>query len=162
VDAQEVHIKLIPLIIERVHNQILQNQIQQQTLDLVVKMTQDVQNLILNTEELITNLTNKTNIAQQLEDRELELQILSNLEEFRCELSEQHDCRNQLIQIFQAVNSNQFFTRFDNILQHQLGDIEKRLIILYFVDYVLVSQKFETNIRYKTNIFDELNYSLNG
>ena len=125
-------------------------------------MTQDVQNLILNTEEMITRLKNKINIAQQLEDRELELHILSRLDEFQCELKEQHTCRERLVHIFQTVNSTQFFTRFNDILQHQLGVIEKRLIILYFVDCVLISKEFEPNIRYKNYIFDEFICSLNG
>lgn len=162
VEAKEVHDKLIPLIFKQVHNQTLRDQIQQSTINLVVRMTQDVQNLILNTEEMITRLKNKINIAQQLEDRELELHILSRLDEFQCELKEQHTCRERLVHIFQTVNSTQFFTRFNDILQHQLGVIEKRLIILYFVDCVLISKEFEPNIRYKNYIFDEFICSLNG
>ena len=97
-----------------------------------------------------------------MEDRELELLISSSLEKRQREFNHQIDCKNNLFEIYDAVISNEYFTRFGQILQHQLGDIEKRLIILYFVDSVLVSQELETAVRYKRNIFDEIASGLNG
>lgn len=162
VDAQEAHVTLIPLILEQVHHKISKEQLQEKTLKYVEQMAKDIENLILKTEEEIALLIDKTNVAKQMEDRELELLISSSLEKRQRELNHQIDCTNNLFEIYDAVISNEYFTRFDQILQHQLGDIEKRLIILYFVDSVLVSQELETAVRYKRNIFDEIASVLNG
>ncbi|MFJ7735610.1 recombinase family protein [Lysinibacillus sp. NPDC097287] len=155
VAATEVHENLMPLILDYIHRLVLQQDFKQQTLDFLMRMNKDVEVQVLNIEKKISNLTQKTKIAQELNDRELELEILSFLEQYHCELSNLHSVRVNLTKTHQAVVSNHFFSRFHNTLTHNMGGIETRLIILYFVDYIQLSSEFKTKIQYKMNIFDE-------
>ncbi|MBG9754286.1 recombinase family protein [Lysinibacillus sphaericus] len=160
--ADEVHEILMPSILEQVHSLAMLKNTQQQTLEYLTQMQGNVEEQILNTENLIDNLMQKTILAEQLGDRELELAIFSCLGNYQDRLIELQRCRDNLMKTYQSVESNYFSSLFQNILTHQLNMTEKRLIILYFVDFVLLSAEFKTTIHFKTNIFDEYLSSVNG
>lgn len=155
VDAKEVHELLFPLILEEVHNLTLSEDIKSKTLVSITQLQEGVVEQILNIENLIDNLTQKRVVAEQLSDRELELAIISLLEQYQNQLNDLRSCQESLEKTFYSVDSNYFFSRFQKILIRQLEVTEQRLLILYFVDFILLSDEFKTKIYYKTNIFDE-------
>ncbi|WP_025118637.1 recombinase family protein [Bacillus sp. H1m] len=161
-NSHDVHEKLIPLILERVHQVVSTDEIKENTLKFLNQMIGNLDKLIISKEKLITTLFEKITIAKEINDRELELQILSVIEQHQHSLDEKKGCREHLLKSYETVESNEFFSRFQTILNHQLSTTEKRLIILYFVDYIFVSSESSTNILYKTNIFEELATSSNG
>lgn len=156
VDAQEVHQAFLPLILKRVHSLVSQDRIKQQTLGFLARMTNRLHDLIKDEETKIDTFQHHKKVSQELEDRELELRIEELIHFHQQSLKDQHHCLKQVMQLFKAVESNYFFSRFQNIVQYDLGEIEKRLIILYFVDCIVLSAENTTNIHYKTNVFDEL------
>ncbi|KAA0761725.1 recombinase family protein [Bacillus sp. TE8-1] len=161
-DSHDVHEKLIPLILDRVHQLVSTDEIKESTLEFLNQMIRNLDTLIPSKEKLITNLFEKIAIAREINDRELELKISSVIEQHKHSLTELKNCREHLLKSYETVKSNQFFSRFQTILNHQLSTTEKRLIILYFVDYIFASPESRTNILYKTNIFEELAILSNG
>ncbi|MBD3108057.1 recombinase family protein [Bacillus sp. AGMB 02131] len=162
VSATELHERFLPMILDRVGKLVVKKQINEETKELLHHMIYDVSEMIIETENRIENLTKKLVLAKDLEDRELELQILSSIEHYREKLNEQQCCIENLNETLKAIESNQFFSRFHLILHQQLDLVEKRLIILYFVDQILLSPKRESHINYKTNIFSEFVPAING
>jgi site-specific DNA recombinase len=156
VNAQDVHEKLVPLILNHVHQFISSDQAKQQTLEFLQQMEGNVKELVLKTESVIQNLTPKKEMAKKMTDRELELQINSSLQHHQDLLIDYQNCLVNLIKTYKAVESDQYFPRFNDILDCNLGTNEKRLILLYFVDFILLSTDQQPYIQYKTNIFDEL------
>lgn len=105
---------------------------------------------------LLQKLEEKLKIARDLKDRELELKILEFIQQHKISLNEYTICQKNLKTTYQLVEKDQFFSRFNEILDHQLGSDEKRLIILYFVDYLILSTDQEPQLHFKSNIFSNL------
>lgn len=160
IDAEEIHKVFLPLVKERVYNLVSQDSIKRETLEFLTGMTTNLQRLFNETTEKIAILTQQKQLAQELEDRELELYIEDLINHHQKVLKNQQNCLENVVKTSQAVDDGLFFSRFENLFYYELGEIEKRLIILYFVDYVSVTPDSKKNIYFKANIFDELTYSL--
>jgi site-specific DNA recombinase len=162
VNTNEVHEKLIPLMLKRVYELVSSTEIQQQSKDFVLQM-------ILETVEQIESLENKIGIfsrkllqAKELNDRLLEGQIFSAIKHYKQSLDELNSCHASLLRLNDSLKSDQFFSRFEDVLKYDLGDIEKRLIILYFIDSVILATDQQPNIQFKSNIFGDFLISKNG
>ncbi|MHA6261151.1 recombinase family protein [Sporosarcina sp. CAU 1771] len=152
----EAHEKIVPMIMKRVHQLISKQQMKEHTLEFLNQTNNIVDQLIPKTERSIVNLVAKLKLARDIDDRELELSVSTILESHKKLLSDYNHCKGKISTSVQAVESDIYITRFRDILKFQLGTNEKRLIILYFIDYILISPRQQTDIRYKTNIFDDL------
>jgi site-specific DNA recombinase len=156
VDIQEVHKRFIPEILNRVKKLISTNQIISKTLAFINEMSMEVEQSIESKNHLLHKLEEKLKIAKNLEDRELELKILDFIQLHKDSLKEYTICKENLKITYRLVETNQFFSRFNEILDYQLGPDEKRLIILYFVDCLILSTDQEPQIYFKSNIFSNL------
>lgn len=161
VPSKQVHAKYIPEILKHVKQLASNNDSLHQTLKYIDEMTNDVENLIFTTEDTLLKLNDKHHLAKSMNDRELEIHILKLTQKYKHSLSEYIDCQKRLIDLYQLVESSQFFSRFNEILNCQLGINEKRLLILYFVDSLMMGIDRESYIRFKSNIFSELSQKFN-
>ncbi|MGD6779978.1 recombinase family protein [Sutcliffiella horikoshii] len=157
IDMNEVHNRFIPKILERVKELISTVQLIPKTLTSIDEMSKGVKQSIESQQKTLIVLEEKLMIARNLEDRELELKIVEFIQQHNETLKEYVRCQGNLNKTHQLVKSNQFFPRFDEILDHQLGLDEKRLIILYFVECCIVSTDQQPELLFKTNIFSDLN-----
>ncbi|MGG0789873.1 recombinase family protein [Peribacillus simplex] len=162
VNTEEVHEKLFPNILKRVQQLISTEQTKLQTIQYLNQMTNTIEELISKVGNMIEVFTKKLTIAKENCDRELELQIAEFLESHRHTLRQYLECLEYINESYQSVMSDQFFTHFSDILLYQLGDSEKRLILLYFVDYILLSPEYQTQIQFKTDIFNDFLPFSNG
>ncbi|WP_099364504.1 recombinase family protein [Fredinandcohnia onubensis] len=156
VDIKEVHNRFIPEILNRVMELISTKQIVPKTLTFINEMLIEVEQSIESKNKLLQKLEEKLIIARDLEDRELELKILEFIQQYKDSLREYTICKENLKTTYKLVEMDQFFSRFNEILDHQLGLDEKRLIILYFVDYLVFSADQEPQLHLKSNIFSDL------
>lgn len=104
----------------------------------------------------IQTLEAKLNSARDIQDRELEIKILEFIQQHKDSINEYSICKENLRTAYHLVDTGQFFSRFNEILDHQLGLDEHRLIVLYFVDYLMLSMNRESKLYFKTNIFSDL------
>jgi hypothetical protein len=160
VDIKEVHNRFIPEILNRVKELISTDQIIPKTLAFINNMSQETEHSIVAMNHLLQKLEEKLKIAEELKDRELELKILDFIQQHKNSLMEFTICNENLKTTYQLVETDQFFSRFNEVLDHQLGTDEKRLIILYFVDCLILSTDQEPQIHYKSNIFSNLIHPL--
>jgi len=153
INTQEVHHRLIPEVLMRVKELISSNQVVPKTLADIKEKIRDVDQCIETEISLLGKFEERLKVAIELKDRELQLKILELIQHHKDSLSKYTICKDDLITIYQLVKTDQFFPRFNDILDYQLGTDEKRLVILYFVDYVFFSIDQEPIIQYKINIF---------
>ncbi|MRX73647.1 hypothetical protein GJU40_16010 [Bacillus lacus] len=159
VAIEEVHNRFIPKILNRVKELISTVPIVPKTLAAINEMSIQVKQSVESKQKIIKILEGKLNTARDLEDRELELKILEFIQHHNESLKDFANCQENLRRIHQLVESDQFFPRFDEILNHQLGLDEVRLIILYFVECLIVSTEQQPQLLFKSNIFSDLNIS---
>ncbi|MGO5010643.1 recombinase family protein [Niallia sp. Sow4_A1] len=162
VGTQDLHDKFIPKILNRVKNSISTTQIKPKTLAFIEEMSEAVESTIDSNQNLLQKLEEKLMLARNLEDRELELKIMEFIKQHKYSLKEYTSCLETLERNYQLVEMDQFFPRFNEILDHRLGSDEKRLIILYFVDCLVLSTDKEAELHFKQNIFSDLIDSLSG
>ncbi|MED3564070.1 hypothetical protein, partial [Bacillus xiapuensis] len=158
--TQEVHNRFIPEILNRVKELISINQTVPKTLAFINEMSNDVEQSIQTKNHLLLKLEEKLKIARDLKDRELELKILDFIQQHKDSLKEYTACKESLKATYQLVENDHFFSRFNEVLEYQLGTDEKRLIILYFVDCLILSTDQEPQLHYKSNIFSNLIHPL--
>jgi site-specific DNA recombinase len=156
VNAHELHELFSPLISKYIKDLITNDQTKVKTLESIERMiNKTLENIQFESNSLI-ELEKKLRIAKELKDRELELKILEFIQHYQDSKKELEVCKDNLNTTYQLVDSGQFFPRFDDILDHQLGLEEKRLLTLYFVEELIVSTDQEPHILFKSNIFSEM------
>lgn len=161
-DIDEVHDKFVPLVLKHIKELISSKWIIPNTLTLINDMCKNIEQSIETKNQLIKKLEEKLKIAQSLKDRELEVKVIEFLQQHKVSLKEFSTCKENLKTSYQLVKNDQFFSRFDEILEHQLGQSEIRLVILYFVDYLILSDQSEPGLIFKSNIFSDLVNSITG
>ncbi|MCG3056954.1 hypothetical protein KZ287_32835, partial [Escherichia coli] len=77
---------------ERVYNLVSQDSIKRETLEFLTGMTTNLQHLFNETTEKIAILTQQKQLAQELEDRELELYIEDLINHHQKVLKNQQNC----------------------------------------------------------------------
>ncbi|WHX25033.1 hypothetical protein QNH47_12735 [Virgibacillus halodenitrificans] len=108
---------------------------------------------IINVEKQLDNLASKGCIAKEHGDREYE-QVLEVFQTKLLEtLTELVTSQGVLQELFEAVHSDLFFSRFNSLLKSELGTTETRLLLLYFVDKILVSSENPIKIMFKESPF---------
>lgn len=157
VDALDVHKKLIPEVLRKVQNLVKSNQTKSHSLNYLSQMKNETEREIQQTNEILDNLSKKLAFSREINDRELKLQIVSLVDQNKNSLDDYLRCKDRLKKIILGIESDQFFTRFSDILKYKLGLTEKRLILLYFVDFVYISSNQNTYVQYKENYFEDLN-----
>ncbi|PGS49901.1 recombinase family protein [Bacillus sp. AFS041924] len=156
VDIKEVHNRFIPQILNRVKEIVTTNQIIPITLSYINEMSKGVEQSIELKICRIQTLEARLNSAKDIQDRELEIKILEFIQQHKDSLNEYSICKENLSTAYHLVETGQFFSRFNEILDHQLGLDEQRLIVLYFVDYLMLSMNRESKLYFKSNIFSDL------
>ena len=156
-DITDVHDSLSPKIFKYVQDLAASENAKLSAIEYLYKIEQAIQKNIINIEERIDNLLAKGSIAKEQDDREFELVFQAvqsrQLNSLKTLLNSQHI----LEELYEAVHSDLFFDRFKQILDAQLGEAEKRLIILYFVNKVLVSPDVPLQVVYRENAFESFN-----
>ena len=153
-EIHDIHENLMPKILKRVHDLVLSEDIKASTIEYLNTIEEFLNVNISSIKERIDIYSAKGCIAIEQGDRELELmakklqsQVLSSLHSFQ-------ESQRILAELIETAQSDLFFDRFKQILQLQLGGSEKRLIILYFVDKVLVSPEQPLQVLYRQNVFE--------
>lgn len=108
------------------------------------------------TNDTLEKLSHRLAFAGEINDRDLELNIVSLVNQYKDNLDEYNQGKDNLNKIKLGVKADQFFPRFSDILKYQLGLEEQRLIILYFLDYVSISANQNTLVQYKTSFLEDL------
>ena len=153
-ELNEVHDILLPRIFKHVQELACSENIKSSTIDYLNKINESLEENIVNSEQSLDKLISNGSIAKEQNDRELELILQSVQFKTANSLKSLLNSRHILEDLFEAVQSNLFFDRFKQILELQLGDAEKRLICLYFVDKVLVSPEQPLQVLYQENPFE--------
>ena len=150
----EVHENLLPKILKHVQALASSENIKSSTIEYLNKIKESLEENIINSEKRLDKLISKGSIAKEHADREFELFRQSVQAQTAISLKLLLNSRIILDELYEAVESDLFFDRFKQILELQLGDSEKRLINLYFVDKVLVSPDQPFQVLYRENAFE--------
>jgi site-specific DNA recombinase len=154
VDINNIHEQLLPNVLKHVHNLASSEDIKASAIVYLNKIEQALNENITKMAERIDNYSTKGCIAKERGDRELEVMIEKLQSQTLLTLQSLQDSRQVLVGLKRTVHSDLFFDRFKQILQLQLGESEKRLIILYFVDKILVSPERPLQEMYRQNVFE--------
>jgi|GEM_PF-3512921 len=153
-DITDVHENLSPKIFKYVQDLATSENTKSSAMEYLHKVEQAIQGNMTNIEERIDNLLAKGSIAKEQDDRELELVFQDVQNRLLNSLTVLLNSQHVLEELYEAVHSDLFFDRFKQLLELQLGEAEKRLIILYFVDKVLVSPDVPLQVVYQENVFE--------
>ncbi|USY55872.1 recombinase family protein [Bacillus sp. 1780r2a1] len=159
VAIKEVHKHLVPLVFKHIQRLALSKENKKMTLATLSKIKVSLKGVIEEAKNMAHVLSKKLEQAQTLKERELELHIVDMIVHNETLASTYQQKLTALESYYLAVESDHFFTRFDNVLEHYLQPLEQRLMILYFVDFILVSTNQKPVVQYKDNIFDFLENS---
>jgi len=144
----------LPRVFKYINDLVLSNDIKSSTLEYLNQVDQALNENITNMAERIDNFSAKGCIAKERGDRELEVMIEKLQSQTLSALQSLQVSQQVLEELKRAVHSELFFDRFKQILHLQLGESEKRLIILYFVDRILVSPEQPLQEFYRQNVFE--------
>lgn len=159
VSIDKVHKRLVPLILQHIQQLTLSKENKQMTLTTLRNIEANLKEVICEAENTAHSLFKKLEQAQSIKDPELELHITDMMTKNENMLLTCQQKLTVLESYYLAVESNEFFARFDNVLEYQLDSPEHRLLILYFVECVLISTDQQPLIQYKDNIFQFLEAS---
>jgi site-specific DNA recombinase len=138
-EIADVHDNILPIILKHIVKQISSEEFKQSTIEYLEKLNRFFEKNIINTEKSIDKLISKGCIAEEKEDIEY-LYFLSSVQnQLLNTLDHLIKGQQQLYELHEVVQFDLFFSRFKQILNTELGETEKRLIVLYFVDKVLIS-----------------------
>ena len=153
-NIQDVHEQLLPRIFKYVQELTTSEDIQSSTIEYLNTMHHTIQENIIETKNHLDKLKSKGSIAIGHNDREYMLTLQDIEAQLKDKLNTLSKSQHILEELNEAVESNLFFDRFHQLLDSQLGETEKRLIILYFVDKVLISPNHPSKIVYQENVFE--------
>jgi site-specific DNA recombinase len=153
----DVHENLSPRIFKHVQDLATSENTKSSAIEYLNKIDHSIKESIINIEERLDNLLAKGSIAKEHDDREFELFFNAVQSRLLNSLKTILNSQEVLEELFEAVHSDLFFDRFKTLLESQLGEAEKRLIILYFIDKVLVSPEHPLQIVYRENAFESFN-----
>lgn len=158
IEARELELILLSDIMEKVHNLVVNRCFKSSTLEYIDQMTKETEKKLQEKDVVINTLSQKLLEAKNYDDCQLQQLILSSIERHKNEANTLKHCLTELEILSDAVSDNLFFSRFHHILTNELDCVEKRLIILYFIDFIKISKEnLKFKIRYKTNIFEDFN-----
>ncbi|WP_077210735.1 recombinase family protein [Bacillus dakarensis] len=156
-DLNEVHEDLLPKILKYVQELVSSENIKTTTTDYLHKIQVFLEENIKEIEDQLDKLISKGSIANEHNDREFALYVKTVESRLETSLESLLNSRDILEELYEAVHTNLFFDRFKQILDSELGESEKRLIILYFVDKVLVHQNRPLQPVFRENVFESFN-----
>lgn len=154
IDINDVHEKLQPRILNHIHQLYNNEETQSNTMSYLLKLDQSIKENIVKTEEHIDKIASKGSIANEQFDRELQEFIDTLNNKYIAILQDLIRSQHTVQELMEAVESGLFFERFKQVLQLQLGDAEKRLMNLYFIDQILISPDKPFQINYRNNVFE--------
>lgn len=154
IDINDIHEQLLPRVFKHINDLVLSKDIKSSTIEYLNQVDQALNENISSMAERIDNYSTKGCIAKERGDRELEVMIEKLQSQTLFTLQSLQDSRQVLEELKRAVLSDLFFDRFKQMLDTQFGDSEKRLIILYFVDKILVSPDQPAQELYRQNVFE--------
>ncbi|MFQ3544235.1 recombinase family protein [Halobacillus rhizosphaerae] len=161
-DIHTAHATLLPSILTHVQSLASSEANKTYTVTFLKDMKRITKETIANLEKNIDKLKSKGCIAKEHEDEEFQAVIHSILKDKKSDLESLENSLKALAEIQEAVHSGVFFTRFSQVLEQQLNESEKRLIILYFVELVLVLPDKAPQIVFRKNPFESIDAINNG
>lgn len=153
-DITEVHEELLPKVLKHVQELVCSEHIKTTTIESLHKTKYFLEENIENLGEQLDKLASNGSIANEHNDREFALFVEDVQSRYETSLKSLLNSRDILEELYEAVQTNEFFNRFKQILDAQLGEPEKRLIILYFIDKVIVHQDRPLQIVFRENVFE--------
>lgn len=156
-DINDLHENLSPMILKHVQNLASSETIKSSTIEYLNKIDSSMKENLIIIEKGLDNLLSKGCIAKEHDDSEFELFFNTIQSGYVSSIETLINSQGVLEELFEAVHSDLFFDRFKQILESELGEVEKRLIILYFVDKVFVSPEQPLQIVYRENAFECFN-----
>lgn len=153
-DINDVHERLLQQIFKYVQELTSSENIRVSTFEYLNSIQHSIRENITNIENSLDKLKSKGCIAKEHNDREYELTLQDVQERLENNRNELIKSQHIIEELYEAIDSNVFFDRFHQILDSQLGESEKRLIILYFVDKVLISPNHPSKVVYQENVFE--------
>lgn len=160
-EINDLHNRLIPKVLKHVQDYVSAETIKDVTLQNLQETNQIITDNINKTQITLDKLAAKGCIAKEHGDREYEKMIEKLYSKHHAALEAFRKSQDILHDLLEMVQSDMFFNRFYSILDSQLADNEKRLIILYFVDTVLSSTDEPLKVLYH-NVFDSFDFASNG
>ncbi|WP_430489147.1 recombinase family protein [Rossellomorea marisflavi] len=161
IDIVSLHNEYIPIILKHVQNLVSSTKLKPFTLNLIEQSISKIKADIDKKEQLIQTLLLKQKNAEGLDDKEIQQRIREFINDHSYELNQYKTTLENQCKAYQLVQSGQFFESFAKIAEQQLGNEEKRLIILYFVEHVIISDNNAPQVLYKQNVFsDFLNHPI--
>ncbi|MFT8320835.1 MAG: recombinase family protein [Bacillus sp. (in: firmicutes)] len=150
IDINDVHEKLQTRILNHIHQLYNNEETQSNTMSYLLKLDQSIKENIVKTEEHIDKIA----FANEQSDRELQEFIDTLNNKYIAILKDLIRSQHTVQELMEGVESGLFFERFKQVLQLQLGDAEKRLMNLYFIDQILISPDKPFQINYRNNVFE--------
>jgi site-specific DNA recombinase len=145
----EAHKNLFPIVLKHVEQQTSSEDIRQYSMTYLESLNRIIEKNIIKTEKNIDKLNSKGCIAKEQDDNEYLFYLSSVQNQLLDELQNLLNGQQQLFELHEIVQYDLFFNRFKQILNSELGETEKRLIVLYFVDQVLISPDEPPKILFK-------------
>jgi site-specific DNA recombinase len=148
-----VHERLIPLVLRHVHSFASDENIKELTIRHLNSMDLSLKETIVQTEKHLDKVISKGCIANEINDSEFALYYRTVKSKYISKMEDLIKSQQALDDLYEAINTDLFFDRFKQILEFRLGDAEKRLIILYFINKVVVSPEQAPKVLYQGNVF---------
>jgi site-specific DNA recombinase len=161
-EMNEVHSSLLPRVLTHVQAMTTSELVKERTMRYLTTVEQALEESIANCERDLDKLNRKGCIAREQNDREFELLVMDEQRRVLRLKSYYEHSQDVLADLYEAVQSEIFFTRFNHLLESQLDNTETRLIILYFVDEVRVAPQRSAQIIFRENPLEHLVASPNG
>lgn len=152
----ELHEKLLPQTFKHIQSFITAPTIKTISEEYLTKFQQAIKKNIAKLKNSIDKAQSKGCIAKEQGDNELE-KIAASLEQrYQATVDDLVSHSKTVEELKGALESDVFYYRFNQILDDSLAITEKRLIILYFVDEVLITPEKPPKLIFSENFFEQL------
>ncbi|WP_409291121.1 recombinase family protein [Peribacillus sp. SCS-37] len=152
----ELHEKLLPQTFKHVQSSITAQKMKTISESYLTQFQQSIKNNIAFLENSIDKAYSKGCIAIEQGDKELEEAAALLQLRYQASIDDLASYSKSADELKGALDSDAFFHRFNHLLNASLAITEKRLIILYFVDEILISPEKPPKLIFCENFFEQL------
>jgi site-specific DNA recombinase len=152
----ELHEKLLPQTFKHVQSFITAQTMKTTLVAYLTQFQQTIKKNIANLKNAIDKAHSKGCIAKEQGDKELEEAAAFLQLKYQASIDALVSYSKSVDELKGALDSDVFFHRFNHLLDASLAITEKRLIILYFVDEILISPEKPPKLIFCENFFEQL------
>ncbi|MEH7154723.1 recombinase family protein [Neobacillus drentensis] len=152
----ELHEKLLPQTFKHVQSFITAQTMKATSEVYLSKFQNAIKKNIANLKNSIDKAHSKGCIAKEQGDKEMEEAATFLQLKYQASINNLVSYSKSVDDLKGALDSDAFFHRFNQLLDSSLAITEKRLIILYFVDEILISPEKPPKLIFCDNFFEQL------